>query len=76
MDKAQLFVKALTPEGGASDVGAAIARYAAANGVDVLVVGARGMGAVKRALMGFIGLGSVSDYLSRHVECPVVVVKE
>ena len=40
-----------------------------------MVLGARGMGAVKRALMTFIGLGSVSDEVVRTAECAVVVVK-
>ena len=76
MDRAQIFVKALTPEGGASDAGGALVHYAASNGVDVVVMGARGMGAFKRALLGFVGLGSVSDYVTRHLKCPVVVVRE
>lgn len=68
---------ALEPEGGASDVGAAIARYAADHRADLVVIGSRGMGAVKRRLMGFVGLGSVSDYVLHHApaEAPVIVVK-
>ncbi|KAJ3346913.1 hypothetical protein HDU83_002557 [Entophlyctis luteolus] len=38
--------------------------------VDVIVVGTRGLGAVKRAVMG-----SVSDYISKHSSCPCVIVK-
>ncbi|KAJ3366908.1 hypothetical protein GGF31_007709 [Allomyces arbusculus] len=37
---------------------------------DVIIVGSRGLGAVKRAL-----LGSVSEYLARHAHCAVVVVR-
>jgi nucleotide-binding universal stress UspA family protein len=37
---------------------------------DVLVVGSRGLGAVKRLV-----LGSTSDYLVQHAEMPVIVVK-
>ncbi|KAJ3125080.1 hypothetical protein HK100_010989 [Physocladia obscura] len=37
---------------------------------DVLVVGTRGYGAVKRAM-----LGSVSDYLSKNSHCPCLIVK-
>lgn len=39
-------------------------------GATVLVVGSRGHGAIKRAL-----LGSVSDHLVRHAPCPVLVVR-
>lgn len=37
---------------------------------DMLVLGSRGLGRLKRAV-----LGSVSDYCAHNVECPVVVVK-
>mgnify|MGYP002682369191 CR=1 FL=1 len=37
----------------------------------VVVVGSRGHGAIKRAL-----LGSVSDHLVRHAPCPVLVVRD
>ncbi|KAJ3086314.1 hypothetical protein HK102_013301 [Quaeritorhiza haematococci] len=39
--------------------------------VDMLVMGSRGMGMIKRAL-----LGSVSDYVVHHVECPVMVIRD
>ncbi|CAO2826120.1 unnamed protein product [Amaranthus hypochondriacus] len=38
--------------------------------VDLLVVGSRGLGMLKRAF-----LGSVSDYCAHHVKCPVLIVK-
>ncbi|KAJ4832038.1 hypothetical protein Tsubulata_017765 [Turnera subulata] len=38
--------------------------------VDVLVVGSRGLGMVKRAF-----LGSVSDYCAHHAKCPILIVK-
>ncbi|XP_068651482.1 universal stress protein A-like protein [Aristolochia californica] len=37
---------------------------------DVVVVGSRGLGKIKRAF-----LGSVSDYCAHHVHCPVLIVK-
>jgi nucleotide-binding universal stress UspA family protein len=40
-------------------------------GATVVVVGSRGHGAIKRAL-----LGSVSDHLVRHAPCPVLVVRD
>jgi nucleotide-binding universal stress UspA family protein len=39
-------------------------------GVDLIVMGSRGLGGVKRALMG-----SVSDSVVRHAHCPVLVVR-
>ncbi|GAB2263918.1 hypothetical protein Droror1_Dr00026052 [Drosera rotundifolia] len=38
--------------------------------MDMLVVGSRGRGQIKRAL-----LGSVSDYCAHHASCPVLIVK-
>ena len=39
-------------------------------GVDLIVVGSRGLGGVRRALMG-----SVSDSVVRHAHCPVLVMR-
>ncbi|KAK8554099.1 hypothetical protein V6N13_073015 [Hibiscus sabdariffa] len=38
--------------------------------VDLLIVGSRGLGRIKRAF-----LGSVSDYCAHHAKCPTLIVK-
>ncbi|GMI71132.1 hypothetical protein like AT3G11930 [Hibiscus trionum] len=38
--------------------------------VDLLIVGSRGLGRIKRAF-----LGSVSDYCAHHAKCPILIVK-
>jgi nucleotide-binding universal stress UspA family protein len=53
------------------DPGTEIELYAREVGATVLVVGSRGRGGIKRAL-----LGSVSDRLVRHASCPVLVVRD
>ncbi len=40
-------------------------------GYDLIVMGSRGLGAIKGLLMG-----SVSERISRSVKCPVLIVKE
>jgi nucleotide-binding universal stress UspA family protein len=55
-------------------VGAAgpeLSRIAGELGASVIVVGSRGRGGIKRAL-----LGSVSDHLVRNAPCPVLVVRD
>lgn len=49
--------------------GPAICEYAEEQGATVIVMGTRGHGGVKRAL-----LGSVADHVVRNAPCPVVVV--
>jgi nucleotide-binding universal stress UspA family protein len=48
-----------------------IVRFAEGIHADLIVVGSRGLGGVKRAL-----IGSVSDSVVRHAHCPVLVVRQ
>jgi nucleotide-binding universal stress UspA family protein len=48
-----------------------IVALAEALGVGLIVMGSRGLGGVRRALMG-----SVSDSVVRHAHCPVLVVRQ
>lgn len=52
-----------------------LVRYSKEKGVDLVVLGSRGLGAFKRSLMSAVGLGSVSDYCTHHLQCAVAVVK-
>ena len=61
-------VEAHTLQGGA---GPAICAYAAEVGARAIVVGSRGRGGIKRAV-----LGSVSDHIVRNAPCPVLVTGE
>ncbi len=54
----------------AGDVGGTVCRVAGELGVDVIVVGSHGRGAIERLL-----LGSVSEQVVRHAPCPVLVVR-
>ena len=45
--------------------------YVESNNADVLLMGSRGLGSLKRAF-----LGSVGDYLTHHAHCPVLIVKQ
>jgi nucleotide-binding universal stress UspA family protein len=40
-------------------------------GAGLIIMGSRGLGGVRRALMG-----SVSDSVVRHAHCPVLIVRE
>jgi nucleotide-binding universal stress UspA family protein len=42
----------------------------AGDGVDILIIGSRGLGSMERLM-----LGSISDYVVHHAPCPVLVVR-
>jgi nucleotide-binding universal stress UspA family protein len=52
------------------DAGRALCDLATERGARAIVLGTRGRGGVKRAL-----LGSVSDFVVRHAPCPVVITR-
>jgi len=72
--KSCLHAHALPAAGGASGVGDSLVEFAKAKGVDMVAVGSRGMGSMKRSLMSLVGLGSVSDYVLHQLHVPVLVV--
>ncbi|KAI9184602.1 hypothetical protein H9P43_003661 [Blastocladiella emersonii ATCC 22665] len=53
------------------DAREALLRKAGEVGADVIVMGSRGLGAIKRTL-----LGSVSSYLAQNASCPVIIVRD
>ena len=56
-------------EGGGKP-GEVICRVAEHDSVTMIVVGTRGLGSVRRTIMG-----SVSDYVVHHAHCPVVICR-
>jgi len=60
--------KCLTPSG--DKPGALICKAAKDNGVQSIIMGTRGMGAIKRTF-----IGSVSEYVIHHATCPVTIVR-
>jgi len=61
--------------GGGGSVADVLEQYAASTRADLLVVGSRGAGSSRGALLQLMGLGSVSEHLVRHAKTPVLVVK-
>ncbi|XP_028398365.1 uncharacterized protein LOC114521975 [Dendronephthya gigantea] len=52
-----------------SKPGEAICKYAKEQHVDLILMGTRGLGTIRRTI-----LGSVSDYVLHHSDCPVSVI--
>jgi len=65
----------LPPGGGASNVAESVVVFAKEKGASLVVLGSRGMGAVKSTLMSMAGLGSVSSYCAHHLHCPLAVAR-
>jgi len=61
--------------GSAGTVGDRLVRYADTHAVDLLVIGSRGMGTLKSAVLGMVGLGSVSQRVVHAAKCPVLLSK-
>ena len=76
IDKNQIISTTLKPGGGASDIAKSIEGYVVENGIGSVILGTRGMSAVKRTIMSLVGLGSVSDWCVNNLKVPVFVVKE
>ncbi|KAK9811329.1 hypothetical protein WJX72_001929 [[Myrmecia] bisecta] len=68
--------RALLPEDGTSDIGAAICHDAKVHLADVVLVGSRGLGSFKRSILSLVGLGSVSEYVAHNAPCPVVICRQ
>lgn len=68
-------LKAKDSSSSTSGVGESIKQYVEENHVDVVVIGSRGLGSIKRSLLGAVGLGSITDYAVTNLNCPVMVVK-
>ena len=60
---------------GGGNVAETIAAYVASKRADLVVVGSRGIGSLRRSVLTLVGLGSVSDYLARHVDAPLLLVR-
>jgi nucleotide-binding universal stress UspA family protein len=56
-------------------VGESLVAFTKQRPADLVVVGSRGMGAVKSTFMSMVGLGSVSGYLVHNLHCPVAVCR-
>jgi hypothetical protein len=66
------FVKETVSAGSVASMGKAIVDYVDSRRTTLLVMGSRGMGAWTSSLASFIGLGSVSDYVTHHARTPLL----
>ena len=57
-------------------IGERVADYANDLGADVVVVGSRGLGAVRLGLGSLVGMGSVSDAIAHQCKVPVLIVNQ
>lgn len=64
-------VKVVEADLALGDADTEIVRFAEGIHADLIVVGSRGLGGIRRAL-----IGSVSDSVVRHAHCPVMVVRQ
>jgi nucleotide-binding universal stress UspA family protein len=55
---------------GNGEPGSSIVDFVETNAVDVVYLGSRSLGMMKR-----IFLGSVGDYCAHHLKCPVMIIK-
>jgi nucleotide-binding universal stress UspA family protein len=51
-------------------VGKSIVEFAQSNGIDLIIMGSRGLSGLKEFF-----LGSASHYVTQHANCPVLIVK-
>lgn len=69
-------VKHVLPIPDGASVGATLAEFAQPSKFKLLVVGSRGMGAIRSAIMSLVGLGSVSEDLLERAEVATAVVRQ
>ena len=54
--------------GGSTDLARHICEYAESEKAELIVIGSRGLGAAQRSLSALFGLGSVSEWVTRHAQ--------
>jgi len=74
LKRPDLHLHSLPAAGGASGVGESIVSWAKHEHADLVVLGSRGMGAVKSTFMSVVNLGSVSSYCLHHLDRGAVAI--